>query len=93
MVLNLYSTFMKFFLVFFFLFCTRFLYSKPVIDTLPFGVNLAGAEFGQTNMPGIYNTDYTYPTVSTIDYFASKGFKLLRIPFRWERIQHAMVPN
>jgi len=81
---------MKFFLVFFFLFCTRFLYSKPVIDTLPFGVNLAGAEFGQTNMPGIYNTDYTYPTVSTIDYFASKGFKLLRIPFRWERIQHAM---
>ncbi|MBS1626824.1 MAG: cellulase family glycosylhydrolase [Bacteroidetes bacterium] len=81
---------MKLYLFFAFLICTQFLYSKPVTDTLPFGINLAGAEFGQTNMPGIYNTDYTYPTVATIDYFASKGFKLFRLPFRWERIQHAM---
>jgi len=81
---------MKFYLLAFFLLCTQLLYSKPVTDTLPFGVNLAGAEFGQSNMPGVYNTDYTYPTVATIDYFAAKGFKLLRIPFRWERVQHAM---
>lgn len=61
-----------------------------VTDTLPFGVNLAGAEFGQTNMPGVYNTDYTYPTPAEINYFAGKGFKLIRLPFRWERVQHTL---
>ncbi|MGX1928980.1 glycoside hydrolase family 5 protein [Flagellimonas sp. 2504JD4-2] len=53
---------------------------------LPFGVNLAGAEFGN-NFPGTYNTDYTYPTVEELDYFNSKGLKLMRLPFRWERVQ------
>ena len=54
---------------------------------LPFGVNLACAEFGEENMPGIYNTDYTYPTESELDYFKSKNLRLIRLPFRWERIQ------
>ncbi len=33
------------------------------------GVNLAGAEFGQTSLPGVYNTHYTYPTQAEVDYF------------------------
>lgn len=32
-----------------------------------FGVNLSGAEFGNTNIPGVYNTDYTWYNLSTID--------------------------
>ncbi|WP_082893440.1 cellulase family glycosylhydrolase [Rufibacter ruber] len=52
----------------------------------PFGVNLAGAEFG-SNMPGVVNTDYTYPTIPELDYFKSKGLTLIRLPFKWERIQ------
>lgn len=52
----------------------------------PFGVNLAGAEFG-SNIPGIINVDYTYPTVTQLDYYQSKGLNLVRLPFRWERIQ------
>lgn len=48
----------------------------------PFGVNLAGAEFGA--VPGI---DYSYPTIAELDYFKSKGLKLFRLPFKWERIQ------
>ena len=48
------------------------------------GVNLAGAEFG--NVPD-NATDYTYPGLANIDYFAQLGFNLIRVPFRWERLQ------
>ncbi len=54
---------------------------------LPFGVNLAGAEFGEEIMPGTYNVEYTYPNEDELDYFQSKGLRLIRLPFRWERIQ------
>jgi endoglucanase len=53
------------------------------------GVNLAGAEFGQTSLPGIYNTHYTYPTQGEVDYFNSKGMNAIRLPFRWERLQQS----
>lgn len=49
------------------------------------GVNLAGAEFG--TLPGTFGKDYTYPSVETVDYFASKGFNTVRLPFLWERLQ------
>lgn len=43
------------------------------------GVNLAGAEFGGFAF---------YPTeAAQMDYYNAKGLKLLRIPFKWERIQ------
>src|SRR4026207_2185032 len=51
------------------------------------GVNLAGAEFGDSNLPGTYNQHYTYPTTVEVDYFLSKGMNLIRLPFRWERLQ------
>ena len=49
------------------------------------GVNLAGGEFGK--LPGTYGTDYTYPTPADIDYYVELGFNLIRVPFRWERLQ------
>ncbi len=52
------------------------------------GVNLSGAEFGQT-VPGTYNTDYTYPNQAEVDYFQSRGMNIVRLPFRWERMQRA----
>jgi endoglucanase len=62
------------------------------------GVNLAGAEFAppyDTNTgqrtsspdPGVFGTNYTYPTHVEIDYYAAKGMSVLRLPFLWERIQ------
>lgn len=51
----------------------------------PFGVNLAGAEFGKTD-----SKEYWYPTADDLDYFKSKGFTLYRLPFKWERIQPVM---
>ncbi len=52
------------------------------------GVNLAGADFGDGNVPGVYGVDYTYPTASELDYYKNKGLNLIRLPFRWERVQH-----
>lgn len=51
------------------------------------GVNLAGAEFTPGRLPGSYNQDYTYPTTQEVDHFMSKGMNLIRLPFRWERLQ------
>lgn len=59
---------------------------EPMTNIVPFGVNLAGAEFGST-FPGTYGADYRYPTLAELDYFKSKGLKLIRLPFKWERIQ------
>ena len=52
------------------------------------GVNLSGAEFGQQNLPGTFGTDYTWPTSAEITYYKSKGMNFIRLPFRWERLQH-----
>lgn len=57
------------------------------------GVSVAGAEFGteragfSNRNPGVAGADYLYPQRETIEYFASRGLGLLRLPFRWERIQ------
>jgi endoglucanase len=53
------------------------------------GINLAGAEFGST--PGVYGTDYIYPSTGTISYFAAKGFNAVRLPFKWERLQPRLM--
>jgi endoglucanase len=52
------------------------------------GINLAGAEFGdEGQIPGIYDVDFSYPTNGSVDYFRRRGFNLIRLPFRWERLQ------
>jgi endoglucanase len=54
-------------------------------------VSLAGAEFGEAHLPGTYNTDYIYPSVSSVAYFAGKGMNMVRLPFRWERLQPTLM--
>lgn len=51
-----------------------------------FGVNMSGAEFAPV-YPGVDGQHYEYPSYEDIKYIADKGFKLIRFPFRWERIQ------
>lgn len=67
------------------LLCTAGKCQKPNIRI---GINLCGAEFGGKNLPGIINKDYVYPTEKDIEYFVRKGFKLMVLPFKWERVQH-----
>src|SRR3954451_13871474 len=59
---------------------------RALADVAYTGVNLAGAEFGANVLPGIYNTHYTYPTQTEVDYFRSKGLNTFRLCFRWERL-------
>lgn len=54
-----------------------------------YGVNLSAAE-GGNNLPGVYTFDYTYPTQAELTYYHGKGQNLIRIPFRWERMQTTM---
>ncbi|ACE83988.1 glycoside hydrolase family 5 protein [Cellvibrio japonicus] len=51
------------------------------------GVNLAGAEFNSKKLPGVFNKDYTYPTQAELVFSASQGANVIRLPFRWERLQ------
>src|SRR5690348_8431568 len=54
------------------------------------GVNLAGGEFGNGNR---LNRDYVYPSVKQVDYYASRGFRLLRIPVKGDRLVADGKPN
>lgn len=49
------------------------------------GINLAGAEFGK--IPGVHGREYLYPPRKHFDYFRELGFTLVRLPFKWERLQ------
>lgn len=51
------------------------------------GVNLSGAEYNSTLLPGRYGFEYFYPNPTSVDYFQSKGMNLIRLPFLWERVQ------
>jgi endoglucanase len=67
-------------------------FSTPLVVTPPgtlqyVGVNLSGLEFGGPALPGVLNTDYVEPTHGEIDYYASKGMNIIRLPFDWERLQ------
>jgi aryl-phospho-beta-D-glucosidase BglC (GH1 family) len=54
------------------------------------GANLAGAEFGTDTIPGTHNVNYHYPDTSTITGFVNAGSTIIRLPFRWERIQRSL---
>ncbi len=54
------------------------------------GINLSGAEVNPEREPGIYGKDYIYPSVDELDYYASKGFAVVRLPYRWERLQPSL---
>ncbi len=58
----------------------------PVNSPPMLGINLSGAEFGN-EWPGTFGRTYTYPGAADLDYYKARGLELIRLPFRWERIQ------
>ncbi len=63
--------------------------AAPVVTAYLRGVNLAGGEFGDA-LPGVYGVDYIYPTATELDYYRGQGLTLIRLPFRWERLQRSV---
>jgi aryl-phospho-beta-D-glucosidase BglC (GH1 family) len=71
--------------------------AHPTTSAYMRGVNVAGGEFGSpvnqptssfsNANPGVYDRNYHYESQATFNYLASQGVKLVRIPFRWERLQ------
>jgi endoglucanase len=56
------------------------------------GVNLSGAEFGDVkqyggSLPGTYGSQFIYPNNTEVNYYQSRGMNIIRLPFRWERLQ------
>jgi endoglucanase len=52
------------------------------------GISLSGAEWGEKlPFPGVHGKDFTYPSVASTAYYQAKGMNLMRIAFRWERLQ------
>ncbi|KAF2448716.1 glycoside hydrolase family 5 protein, partial [Karstenula rhodostoma CBS 690.94] len=45
------------------------------------GVNSAGGEFAQQNLPGMFGTDYQFINQSAIDFFIDAGVNTIRLPF------------
>lgn len=54
------------------------------------GVNLSGAEYNSTALPGRYGYQYLYPSTTAVDYFRAKGMNMVRLPFLWERLQPSL---
>ncbi len=70
------------------------LFCIPLIAQTQYtGVNLAGADFGESNLPGEYGVHYSYPTHDEVDYFMDKGMNVFRLPFRWERLQQSQYAD
>ena len=59
------------------------------------GMNASGGELhlGMTDEqfsnqnPGVYGQHYVYPSRESLAYLADRGHGLIRLPFRWERVQ------
>lgn len=60
-----------------------------VTEPLPWrGISLSSAEWGEKlPFPGVYGKDYVYPSVASTAYYQAQGMNLMRIAFRWERLQ------
>lgn len=55
------------------------------------GVNLSGMEMNSGRKPGKAGTDYGLIKTGELDYYASKGIKLIRLPILWERLQPGIL--
>lgn len=60
---------------------------KAQADSFLLGMTLGGGEINENQLPGQLNEHYQYPTEEEVDYYYQKGFRLITIPFRWERVQ------
>lgn len=82
---------MKFLRIFFL--STLFFTATHHLKAQPFGIKVCGPEFGQTKFPGVYGVDFIYPDSAELKYFYNKGFRMIDIPFRWERVQPKLMSD
>lgn len=71
--------------------CTALLAAASTAHAAPLewrGISLSSAEWGEKlPFPGVYGKDFVYPSVASTAYYQAQGMNLMRIAFRWERLQ------
>ncbi|KAF7904420.1 hypothetical protein EAF00_001754 [Botryotinia globosa] len=55
------------------------------------GASESGAEFGQTNLPGVVEKDYTFPNTTAIQTLIDGGMNIFRVPFLLERMAQSSI--
>jgi endoglucanase len=71
----------------------QLLASSPTGPYFKRGIGISGAELNPDHNPAVYGKDYVYPSVRELNYYANKGFTVLRLPYRWERLQPSLFGN
>ena len=66
--------------------------AHPSTERYRRGINLSGAERWEEGLytnadRTTHGVDYWYASRQTMDYLSSRGTDLVRLPFRWERVQ------
>jgi endoglucanase len=59
---------------------------QPGVNKLK-GVNISGGEYNGGKAAARMNYDYVYPSNAEVDYYASKGMTVIRVPFSGRRLQ------
>lgn len=57
------------------------------VSSINNGVNIMDLGISGHVIPGVYNTNYTKPNLASLQFLRSRGNKVIRIPFLWERLQ------
>lgn len=56
------------------------------------GISLSSAEWGEKlPFPGVHGKDFVYPSVASTAYYQALGMNVMRIAFRWERLQPTLM--
>ncbi len=51
------------------------------------GINIMDMGISKEVIPGVYNTNYTRPTLQSLKALKERGMQVVRLPFLWERVQ------
>lgn len=62
----------------------------PVDVTYLRGINIMDLGTAYGNVPGTFEQHYTRPSLKSLEALKSRGIKVVRLPFIWERIQHSL---
>lgn len=65
--------------------------AQAVEEPSMIGINLAGAEFAGHELPGKEGTHYGWPNEECMEYWHLAGIRLVRLPFKWERLQPKLL--
>jgi hypothetical protein len=55
------------------------------------GISLSSAEWGEKTFPGVHGKDFVYPSVASTAYYQAQGMNVMRVGFRWERLQPTLM--